>query len=126
MPPSRTATHSDGPTRRAWLQAGLSSSLGLGLASLPGRSAAAVTRAGKAKSVILVWLTGAASHIDTFDPKPDAPAGIRGEFGTIATKVPGFRVGEHLPRLAARADRYAVVRSMSHRDTNPLKSTPHL
>jgi len=128
MPSSpHAATHSDGLTRRAWLQVGYAGFLGLGLASLPGgRAVAAAKRSGKAKSVILVFLTGAPSHIDTFDPKPDAPNEIRGEFGTIATKVPGLRVGEHLPRLASRADKYAIVRSMSHRDNNHLMSTHHV
>ncbi len=126
-----TESHAGTLTRRSWLQVGYSGFLGLGLASLPGPHAVAteanrIRRSGKAKSVIFVFLTGAPSHIDTFDPKPDAPKEIRGEFGTIATKVPGLRVGEHLPRLAARADKYAVVRSMSHRDNNHLVSTHHV
>ena len=54
------------------------------------------------------------SQIDTLDPKPDAPAEIRGPFRSIATKVPGVRLGEHLPRLADRLDRVTVVRSMNH------------
>src|SRR5207253_11046215 len=62
----------------------------------------------------------------TFDPKPEAPAEIRGEFGTLATPVAGLRVGEHLPRLAARADRYAVVRSLAHRENNHLVATHHV
>src|SRR5437763_415802 len=103
-----------GITRRAWLQVGYAGFLGLGLASLPGRAEAAqqkrTRRERKAKSVILVFLTGAPSHIDTFDPKPDAPPEVRGEFKTIPTKVASLRVGEHLPYLAARADKYAIVR----------------
>ena len=66
------------------------------------------------KSVILIFLTGAPSHIDTFDMKPDAPEEIRGTFKSIATKVPGIQFCEHLPMLAARADQLAVVRSMTH------------
>jgi hypothetical protein len=58
--------------------------------------------------------------------KPDAPAGIRGEFRPTATRTRGLLVCEHLPRLAARADQYAVVRSLSHRDNNHLVSTHHL
>ena len=74
-----------------------------------------------------MFLTGAASHLDTFDPKPDAPAEIRGEFGTIRhDRSPALRVGEHLPRLAARADKYAVVRTLAHRDNNHLVATHHL
>ncbi|HSQ56391.1 MAG TPA: DUF1501 domain-containing protein [Gemmata sp.] len=72
-------------------------------------------RRGAAKSVILIDLYGGPSHIDTFDPKPDAPAEIRGEFKTIPTVLPGIRVCEHLPLLAKRLDRLAVVRTVSHR-----------
>jgi hypothetical protein len=80
----------------------------------------------RAKSVILVFLTGAASHLDTFDMKPDAPAEIRGEFRPVATKVHGLHVCEHLPRLAARTHQYALVRSLSHKDNNHLMSTHHV
>ena len=73
--------------------------------------------------MILVFLTGAPSHLDMFDLKPDAPPEIRGEFKPIATKVPGMQVSEHLPRLAARADKYAIVRSLSHRENNHLVAT---
>src|SRR5262249_28253457 len=115
--------HAIGITRRELLQVGYSGLLGLGLSSLAGRAA---TTARAPKSVIIVFLTGAPSHIDTFDPKPDAPPEIRGEFGTIATPVAGLRVGEHLPLLAARADKYAVVRSLSHRENNHLVATHHV
>ena len=71
-------------TRRSWLQAGFSSALGLGLSSLHANTA----RPRKAKSVVFVFLTGAASHVDTFDPKPDAPAEVRGEFKAIASRTP--------------------------------------
>ena len=77
----------------------------------------------RAKSVILVFLTGGLSHIDSFDMKPDAPDGIRGEFRPIETAVPGIHYCEHLPRLAARADKLAVVRSLSHAYTNHLNAT---
>ncbi len=114
-----------GLDRRGLLQVGFSSLLGLGLSSLPGQRAAA--NAPRApKSMILVFLTGAPSHLDTFDPKPDAPPEIRGDFKPIATSVPGLYVGEHLPRLAARADKYALVRTLSHRDNNHLVATHHL
>jgi hypothetical protein len=75
---------------------------------------------------VIVFLTGAASHHDTFDMKPDAPAEIRGEFHPIATSVPGLQVCEHLPRLAQRADKYAVIRSLSHGDNNHLMSTHYV
>jgi hypothetical protein len=69
----------------------------------------------KAKAVILLDLFGGPSHIDTFDPKPSAPEGIRGEFGTIATALPGVRICEHLPLLAQRLNRLAVIRSVTHK-----------
>jgi hypothetical protein len=63
---------------------------------------------------ILVFLSGGPSHLDTFDPKPDAPSEFRGEFGSIATKIPGVRFCEHLPKLAGCADRFAVLHGVSH------------
>ncbi|MBX7165396.1 MAG: DUF1501 domain-containing protein [Pirellulales bacterium] len=65
-------------------------------------------------AVILVWLRGGASHLETYDPKPDAPSEFRGPFGTIETRVPGLRLGELLPRHAAIADRFTILRSMAH------------
>jgi hypothetical protein len=94
---------------------------GIAAANTPDSSARA-----RPKSVILVFLTGAPSHHDTFDLKPDAPAEVRGEFHPIATSVPGIQICEHLPRLAARAHRYALVRSLAHRDNNHLVSTHHV
>ncbi len=125
--------HRIGIHRREFLQVGYSGALGVGLSSLmAGRTASAETNRGagratrKPKSVIVIWLTGAPSHHDTFDMKPDAPAEIRGEFQPIASRTPGLLVCEHLPRLAARSDKYAIVRSLSHRDNNHLMSTHHL
>jgi hypothetical protein len=120
--------HTVGVHRREFLQVGYSGLLGLGLSSLPAAAAQpAVPRAArKPKSVIIVFLTGAPSHIDMFDLKPDAPPEVRGEFKPIATNVSGVQVGEHLPRLAARADRYAVVRTLSHRENNHLVATHHV
>lgn len=125
--------HSTGLTRREILQVGYSGLLGLGLPAVLGtQSAASETRAaggpgaGKAKSVVIVFLTGACSHHDTFDMKPAAPAAIRGEFKPISTSVPGLQICEHLPRLAARAKKYAVIRSLSHGDNNHLMSTHHV
>lgn len=124
-PPHR---HSIGIHRREMLQIGYSGLLGIGMSSLGVARAVSdpVRTARKPRSVIIVFLTGAPSHLDMFDPKPDAPAEIRGEFKTIATKVPGLLVSEHLPHLAARADRYAVVRSLSHRENNHLVATHHV
>jgi hypothetical protein len=69
-------------------------------------------------SCILVWQEGGASHLDTFDMKPGAPAEVRGPFREIATNVPGIRICEHLPRLARIADKLTIVRSMAGEDTN--------
>jgi uncharacterized protein (DUF1501 family) len=117
--------HETGVVRREFLQVGFSGFLGLGLSNLVAGQARASAMAAptRAKSMILVFLTGAPSHIDTFDMKPDAPEGIRGEFKPIATNAPGVSFCEHLPRLAAMADRLAVVRSMSHTNLNHLNST---
>jgi hypothetical protein len=73
---------------------------------------------GKAKACILVFNYGGPSHIDTFDLKPDAPKEVRGEHRPIATRVPGLAISEHLPRLAGLAHRYALVRSVTHRDND--------
>jgi len=109
----------DGVTRREMIQAGTSAVLGLGMADLIHSTASASGGArprnfGKAKNVMVLYLYGAMSQIDTLDPKPDAPPEIRGPFGTVATKLPGVRLGEHLPRLAERLDRVTLVRSMNH------------
>lgn len=79
-------------------------------ASLPGTP-------GRARSLIIVYLWGGLSHIDSLDPKPDAPPEVRGEFRPIATATPGIALGEHLPRLARLTERYAIVRSIHHDDT---------
>tara|TARA_R110002072_G_scaffold303126_1_gene494858 strand:+ start:21510 stop:22889 length:1380 start_codon:yes stop_codon:yes gene_type:complete len=119
-------------SRRAAIQAGTSSLAGVGLTSVPGgRAKAAVAEAGaatgsRAKQIVIVWLTGAASHHDTFDMKPNAPVEIRGEFNPVSTSVPGIQICEHLPHLAQRMDKYAVVRTLSHKDNNHLMSTHHV
>ena len=71
----------------------------------------------RAKTCILVYLLGGPPHLDTFDLKPHAPADIRGPFKPISTAVPGLQICEHLPQLARIADRYALVRSVSHPDS---------
>jgi uncharacterized protein DUF1501 len=88
---------------------------GLGLADLyvTGPASAAPGRA-PARSVILFWLSGGASQIDTRDMKPDAPDVIRGEFKPIATSAPGVHLCEHLPLLARQAHHLATVRSLTH------------
>lgn len=117
--------YSSRPTRRQLIQGGTLGVLGLGLSDL--LAAESVTRPrARAKSVILLFMWGGPSHIDTWDPKPDAPAEVRGEFKPIATAVPGLRISEHFPRLARLADKYAVVRSMSHDDPAHLSPVHHL
>src|SRR5690349_4350981 len=102
-------------SRRDVLQVG---GLALGSLTLPGllRSEAsakpASVSASRHKSVIMVWLRGAASHIDSWDMKPDAPPEIRGEFNPIATSVPGIQICEHMPRQAQMMDRLAIIRGI--------------
>ena len=69
---------------------------------------------GTAKACILLFMTGGPAQQETFDPKPDAPEGTRGEFRPTATNVPGIRICEHLPMMARLADRYAILRSVWH------------
>jgi hypothetical protein len=76
------------------------------------------TRPSSAKSVIYIFLSGGLAQHESFDPKPDAPEGIRGEFGTIATKTTGIRITEHLPKLAARSDKWSLVRSLTHKSND--------
>ncbi|HXG09008.1 MAG TPA: DUF1501 domain-containing protein [Gemmataceae bacterium] len=115
-------TNCDGMTRRDCLQLGLGVLLGGGLVHalrLRALSApAAAAPAPAAKSCILIWMDGGPSHYETFDPKPDAPKEIRGQFEPIATKVPGVFFSQHLKRLAAIADKLAVVRSIRHDQGN--------
>ncbi len=111
-------------SRRAFLQAGASSAIGLALPDLFARQAAAVERS--SNSVILVNLTGGMSHIDSLDMKPDAPAEVRGEFKPVSTTVPGIQICEHLPMLAARMRHWALVRSLSHGENGHLPGTHRL
>lgn len=109
----------DGVTRRDMLHAGGLSLAGIGLSDLLRSKANASSDElkrtfGKAKSCILVFLYGSPSQIETFDVKPDAPEGIRGELGTIPSSIPGYRVGELLPHLSQVVDRTTIIRSMSH------------
>jgi hypothetical protein len=122
-------------SRRAAVQAGAIGLLGLGMNHLePLRAAAASTEpvagaagsngAGKAKSVIYIFLSGGLSQLDSFDMKPDAPESVRGEFQPIDTATPGIQICEHLPLLAAQSNKWALCRSMAH--NQPEHSTGHL
>jgi hypothetical protein len=105
-------------SRRELLGVGGLGLIGLNLPTFLAKQAAAGETAprpagfGRARSVILLYLQGSPSHIDLWDPKPQAPAEIRGEFKTLATNVPGIMLSEVLPHLAKRADKYALVRSV--------------
>ena len=107
-------------SRRRWLQTGTASLGALGLADLLRLQAFAAGSADKPKAdaCIVLFLNGGPSHLDMWDLKPDAPAGVRGEFKSIATSVPGYHVGEHMPKLAQQMHRFTVVRSMHHRVNN--------
>src|SRR5437879_5718190 len=105
-------TESQGPlTRRRLLQVGGISALGL---SLPRLLRAGASSRHSEKSCIFIVQYGGCSHIDSLDPKPAAPEDMRGPYKPIATAVPGMRLSEMLPRLAALANRFTLVRSMTH------------
>jgi hypothetical protein len=112
-----THHYCDGLTRRDFLRVGAITGFGFGFGLPEYLSHAAdggVTSGGKSKSAIFVRLGGGPSHLDTFDLKPDAPDSYRGEFQPIGTNVPGIQICEHLPKLALCADRFALLRGVSH------------
>jgi len=111
----------EGFSRRDCLQLGLGALLGGGLAhSLRLKSLAGDSSSPKmqAKSCILIWMDGGPTHYETFDPKPNAPSELKGEFKPIATRVPGGQFSEHMTRLAGMANDLAVVRSIRHDQGN--------
>ena len=126
--PGQAARLCDGPSRREFLRVGGAGLLGLtlpGVMKLQAHAAGADTVGGsagmrnlpgfgKAKNVILMFLQGGPSHIDLWDPKPDAPENIRGLFRPIDTRTPGLSFGEHMPKLAGQTHRATVIRSMSY------------
>jgi hypothetical protein len=102
-----------GATRRELLRAGMLSAVGVSVADLlRWQAVAANERRAPAKSVILLWLWGGPSHLDSFDMKPQAPVEYRGPYAPIASSVPGLDVCELLPQLAKRAKQYSVIRSL--------------
>ncbi len=117
----------DGVARRDFLHLGLLTSLGLSVADLlrlQARAATATTP--RAKSCILLWLDGGPSHLDTFDPKPDAPSEVRSPFKDIATSVPGVRICEYLPETAKVMREVALIRSLTHELGNHDTGTRYL
>ncbi len=110
----RPREHAPAWTRRGLVQAGALGLFGAGLGDLLRAEAAGPERRGRARSVVFIFQSGGPSQFETWDPKPEAPSEIRGEYGAIGTRVDGFRVCEHLPRLAERAHRFSVVRTLYH------------
>src|SRR6187401_3204023 len=104
-------------SRRELLRVG---SLGLAGATLPGllanRQAVAAASGGRAKSCIVILLLGAPPQQETWDPKPDSPLEYRGEGETIPTKIPGYRIGESMPRIAQLVDKLTILRACRTED----------
>jgi uncharacterized protein (DUF1501 family) len=102
-------------SRREFLRVGVA---GFGTLSLPGllrlQAEAATSPARERTALIIVWLRGGCSHLDTYDPKPEAGSDFAGPFATVATKTPGLRMTELVPRQARISDKFAVLRSMAH------------
>ena len=109
--------------RRAFLASAAAST---SLVGWLGRLAAAEPDRPRPKACILLWMGGGPSHIDTWDPKPDAPANIRGEFGAIETAVPGIRISEHFPKFARLMKHAAILRGMSTQESDHKLATYHL
>jgi hypothetical protein len=108
----------DGRSRRDFLRVGSLGGLGLSLPRLLQAESGPATAPGfgSAKRCVLLFLTGGPPQLDTWDPKPDAPIGVRGELKPIATAVPGIRIGELFPRMARQADKFCIIRSVTHGD----------
>jgi hypothetical protein len=112
--------------RRELLRVGSLGLLGLGLPEWLEARQTRPVRSARARSCILLFMWGGPAHQDTWDMKPDAPAEYRGEFHPIATRVPGLRICEHLPRLAQKTDKLAIIRSMTHPDVDHTTATHYL
>jgi hypothetical protein len=117
----------DGVSRRDFIKVGTLGVLGLTLPEiLQMQEAAAAPKPGKAKAAIVFWLGGGPSHIDTWDPKPDAPAEWRGEFKAVSARGAGFQISEHLPRMAAIGDKFSVIHSMTHPEGAHERGTTYM
>src|SRR5262245_17568389 len=123
--PGKSGATCDGFSRREFLRVGGAGLVGLSLADilrLQAQQAPGVGPApgqpkngwGSAKQVLLIYLQGGPSHIDIWDPKPDAPSNVRGDFKPIKTKVPGIHISEVMPKLAQQLDKATLIRSMSY------------
>jgi hypothetical protein len=110
-------------SRRNFLKAGMAGLAGLSLPQLLAQRTQAGPSAKGRKAVILLWMAGGPSHIDTWDPKPNQPPENRGPFGVISTRVPGIQVCEHLPKQAAMMDRFTLLRAMDARGSNHEPNT---
>lgn len=113
-------------SRRTVLQAGTLGLLGLSSANVAGwraRAADGTANAAKHRAVIFIFLTGGLSQHDSFDMKPEGPTDFKGEFNPIATRTPGIQICEHMPQLAQRSDRWALVRSLSHNNNDHAAGT---
>ena len=109
----------NGVGRRDFIQTGLGALGGLGMADLlQAKTIAPAGGINKDTRCIMVWLDGGPSHYETFDPKPDAPSEIRGEFGTVPTTVPGVHFCDKMPKLAKSFGNFSVVRSIAHNQNN--------
>ena len=111
----------EGNTRRHALGLGLGGLWGAGTSLSNGLKLQASNNSplkATAKRCILIWLDGGPTHFETFDPKPEAPTEIRGEYGTCQTKQPGVHYSEHMSKLAAISDKFAMIRSIRHNQGN--------
>src|SRR5688572_31320287 len=110
-------------TRREFVS---SAAAGVALSGWLGRLAAHAAEQPQAKSCILLWMSGGPSHLDTFDPKPEASDRIRGEFRPIDTSVPGIQISEHIPQFAKLMQHSAVLRSMSTVESDHQLASYHV
>lgn len=113
------------PSRRDLLRLGAYAGLGLGAAPLLSAQPSIASAAARADACILIWLDGGASHVDTFDPKPEAPAEYRGEFDSIASSLDGVRICEHFERLSKRMHHFALIRSLTSPEGNHDRGSHH-
>src|SRR5256885_12584886 len=134
--PGNPGSTCDGWSRREFIRVGGAGLFGVGLGdvlklqALAAESASDATKSkagwGKAKSVVLLFLQGGPSHLDIWDPKPEAPSNIRGEFKTLRSKVPGIWLSEVMPKLAEQMDKATLIRSVSYTPAGLFNHTPAL